>query len=74
MKPFLLIICLMLSTASGADIPAAEKTEIISLPKTAAIFRTAYRLGLDLLAERDGRILIVASAADLRRLEEEGLA
>ncbi len=74
MKPFFLTICLMLSTASGADIPATEKTEIISLPKTPAIFRTASRLELDLLAERDGRIYIVVSAADLRRLEEEGLA
>ena len=53
---------------------AAGKTEIVSLPKTAAFLETAARLGLDLLAERDGRIFIVAPPADLRKIEDNGLS
>lgn len=53
---------------------ATGKTEIVSLPKTAAVLETAARLGLDLLAERDGRVFIVAPPADLRKIERNGLS
>jgi hypothetical protein len=53
---------------------ATGKTEIVSLPKTAAVLETAARLGLDLLADRDGRVFIVAPPADLRKIERNGLS
>jgi len=64
---FALAITALLSPAQSPDV------KIVSFPKTAAVLDAAARLGLDLLAEIDGRVFVVASPSDLRKIEELGL-
>ena len=48
--------------------------EIVSVPKTAAAAASLPALGLDLLADWDGRIYIVAEPRDLALLKSRGIA
>ncbi|MBN1939208.1 MAG: zinc carboxypeptidase [Candidatus Aminicenantes bacterium] len=69
-----LATALILLTVPGSGVQSFDKTEIISLPKTAAVLEAAARLHLDLLSERDGRIFVVAPPDIRRIIEAEGLA
>ena len=64
---FALAITALLSSAQTPDV------KIVSFPRTTAVCEAAIWLGLDLLAEIDGRVFVAASPADLRKLEELGL-
>ncbi|MCX6565862.1 MAG: M14 family metallopeptidase [Candidatus Aminicenantes bacterium] len=70
-RAFLLIFALAIIASL---LPAQIRdTKIISLPQTSAVLDAAARLGLDLLAEIDGRIFIAVSPSDLRKIEKLGL-
>lgn len=73
MKRILLSLALIGLTVLGFSFQTQERTEIVSVPKTEAFLKAAARLELDLLSEKDGRIYVVASPADLRLIEDLGL-
>ena len=76
MKKIIVLTLMAMSLPLAAGLAAAESPApvIISLTRFEALAPALRTMGLDFLLERDGRIFVVASEADLLKLERAGIA
>jgi carboxypeptidase T len=79
MKRIVTVLALVLGLAlalspamAGPD--GGDGAVVVSVAKSGPVMVRLRRMGLDLLMEAGGRVFVVASPADIRRLEAAGLA
>ena len=75
MRKIAIVIALVLGLALSVSfaVPGGADEVIVSVAKSGPAVSRLRAMGLDLLQEAQGRVFIVASPADLRKLEAAGL-